>query len=193
MKVFIKEHPTKGPSIAVNNMTSLDYHIKYYPHYISDSSVGKYIIPIKPVYHEMLFPDNQKQLSIFKHSAVGNAIKQAYLCHAKIGGIKSGDLLLFYRSKDRQAITSIGVVESVADYLDPDAIIQLVSKRTVYDYNEIVEMAEKKTKVILFRLAKHLSNPLRYSWLIENKVVNGPIQTIRKIPDSRFNKIEYRI
>jgi predicted nucleic acid-binding protein len=184
--VFVKEHPVHSPNFA---LPPLEYHRLFYPHIRSDKGVGKYVVPIRPEYHEILFPDIQSQPSLFAPSSAGHAIKQAYLCHARISGIKPGDVLLFYRSRDAQAITSIGVVESVHDYQDHDKILQLVSKRTVYSYEDIVRMAEKKTKVILFRLATHLQNFIPYSWLSGQGVVNGQIQTIRKISDEAFRKI----
>ena len=50
-------------------------------------------------------------------------------------------------------------------------------------------MAGKRTKVILFRVASHLSEPIKYDWLLEQRIVNGPIQTIRRISDDSFKKI----
>lgn len=185
-QVFVKEHPLHPPNVA---LPPLEYHRRYYPHIRSDRGVGKYIVPIRPEFHKILFPDVQSQPSLFAPSSAGHAIKQAYLCHARITGIKQGDILLFYRSQDVHAITSIGVVESVHEYKDHDKILQLVSKRTVYSYDDIVKMAEKKTKVILFRLATHLQDVIPYNWLSEQGVVNGQIQTIRTISDEAFRKV----
>ncbi|MBA4369896.1 MAG: N-acetyltransferase [Desulfobacterium sp.] len=187
--VYIKDHPIDPPKDVENTLNALEYHKMYYPHFIRDTSVSKYIVPIQPAYHQILFPDNQQQLRLFTYSAVGNAIKQAYLCHARIGGISPGDILLFYRSKDRKAITSIGIVETADEFNDADNIIQLVSKRTVYSFDEIVDMAEKRTKVILFRLSMHLRHPIKYDWLLKERIVNGAIQTIRKISNDSFEKI----
>ena len=184
--VFVKEHPLHPPDVVI---PSLEYHRLFYPHIRSDRGVGKYIVPIRPEFHKVLFPDAQRQPSLFAPSSAGHAIKQAYLCHARISGIKPGDILLFYRSQDVKGVTSIGVVESVHEHQDHDKILQLVSKRTVYSYDDIVTMAEKKTKVILFRLATHLQNVIPYNWLSEQGVVNGQIQTIRKISDESFRKI----
>jgi predicted nucleic acid-binding protein len=184
--VFVKAHPSHPPDVA---LSSLEYHRRFYPHIRSDKNVGKYVVPIRPGFHEMLFPEIQTQPSLYAPSSAGHAIKQAYLCHARISGIQPGDILLFYRSGDMQAITSLGVVESAHDYQDYDEILQLVSKRTVYSYGEIVAMAEKKTKVILFRQATHLQTVLPYKWLSAQGVVNGQIQTIRKISDESFRKI----
>lgn len=185
-QVFVKQHPLQPPDVA---LPPLEYHRLYYPHIRSDRGVAKYVVPIRPEFHKVLFPEIQSQRSLFGPTSAGHAIKQAYLCHARIRGIKPGDILLFYRSGDAHAITSVGVVESVHEYQDHDKILQLVSKRTVYSYDDIVTMAEKKTKVILFRLATHLQNDLSYKWLSKQGVVNGQIQTIRKISDESFRKI----
>lgn len=184
--VFVKKHPVSPP---VSDLKPLDYHIRYFPHFKRGPEVGKYVIPIQPQYHEVLFPEKKKQIGLFAESTAGNAIKQAYLCHARIGGMMAGDIVLFYRSHDQRAITSLGVVELVAELQDLDKIIQIVSKRTVYRYEELQEMSKKKTKVILFRLSEHLSRPKTYDWLLGNDIVKGSIQTIRSITDESFEKI----
>ncbi|MEN8136161.1 MAG: GNAT family N-acetyltransferase [Thermodesulfobacteriota bacterium] len=186
--VYVKDHPIHPPEEALD---ALSYLKKYYPNFRGGMGVGKYIVPIRPEYYKVLFPDNERQISLFQleGNVVGNAIRQAYLCHARLGGISPGDILLFYRSHDWQAIASVGVVEQVGDYKNIDKIMQLVAKRTVYSLDEIKEMASKQTKVILFRIAQHLSEPITFDWLKKHRVVNGNIQTIRNISNESFNKI----
>jgi len=185
-QVFVKSHPIQPPS---DSRTPLDYHVHFFPHFKFGSGVNKYILPIQPKFHAILFPEIQKQLGLFSHSAVGNAIKQAYLCHARIKGLAAGDIVLFYRSGDLKAITSLGVIESVHDFDDADKIVPLVSKRTVYSFDDIFKMSEKMTKIILFRSAIHFKEPIAYKWLVEEGVVNGQIQTIRQISDGSFRRI----
>jgi len=96
---------------------------------------------------------------------------------------------MFYRSHDLKAVTSLGIIESVHDLTDADKIVPLVSKRTVYSFDDISEIAEKMTKIILFRSAIHFKQPIAYKWLTEEGVVNGQIQTIRKISDISFRRI----
>lgn len=184
--VFVKDHFIIPPD---NGLTPLEYGIHYFPHFKCDKNINKYIVPIRPKFHGLLFPEIEPQPSFIIGSSVGNAIKQAYLCHARLGGISPGDILLFYRSQDLHAITSLGIVEISTDLQEQEKIMQIVSKRTVYTYEDIKKMAEKKTKVLLFRLAKHFSRPIPDKWLISNGVVRGNIQTIRGISHESFTKI----
>ena len=66
---------------------------------------------------------------------------------------------------------------------------RVVSRRTVYRFDEIKQMAQKPTKVILFRLVRHFANSVQWQWMQENGVVSGNIQTIRKIDDTAFRKL----
>jgi len=119
----------------------------------------------------------------------GNAIKMAYLCHSGTKRIEPGSIVLFYRSRDERAITSIGVVESYDTLTEAAEIVSRVKRRTVYSMEQIGEMAAKPTRVMLFRLVRHLDNPLPQSWLEQNGVLNGAPQSITKISDDRFERI----
>ena len=111
---------------------------KYYPSYYDGTAVKKWIVPIYPEFHTRLFTDyRDRQTMLLEHAnefiVEGNAIKKAYLSHSRIKQLKLGDILLFYRSKDDQSITSIGVIEEVnVGMTATDEIIRFVGKRTVY-------------------------------------------------------------
>jgi hypothetical protein len=189
--VYVKEHPLAAPS---SPLSPFEYHKMFYPHYRTDSDVAKFIVPIRPEYHRILFPDfisdNDRQQPLFRIQAnVGNAIKLAYLCHAQTNRIRPGDIVLFYRSLDERAITSLGIVEHFQMLDDPAQIARVVSRRTVYSMRDIELLARKPTKVMLFRLAHHFSNPITYDSLERKQVVNGNIQTIRKINETSFRAI----
>ena len=119
----------------------------------------------------------------------GNAIKMAYLCHAQTKEIKPGDVILFYRSGDVRAITSIGVAETYETLSDADEIAARVKRRTVYSMPEIQEIAKKPTRVLLFRLIKHLSKPLSQEWLGLHHILNGAPQSIVRIDNNSFERI----
>jgi hypothetical protein len=172
---------------------------KFYPCFYDGEEVSKFIVPIRPEYHNKLFTDykgRQITLSEFMGEFIveGNTIKKAYLCHSKTKGIKEGDILLFYRSEDIGGITSLGVVERAYENItDSNQIVSYVGKRSVYSREEIEEMSKKPTKVILFKWHLHFENPLKYKNLFDNQILNGPPQTIIKISHDKYLKIKEEV
>lgn len=190
--VYVKKHPTIPPSTS--NIKPFDYLRMYFPHFQKGTNVSKYIVPIQPEFHRVLFPDckseEDRQMLLFqKVNSVGNAIKLAYLCHAQTKNLSVGDVALFYRSGDKKAITSIGVVEEYQMLDDPMVIAQMVSRRTVYTMGQIEQMAQKSTKVMLFRLVCHFEKPIDFHWLKSNKIVKGSIQSIQLINNEAFERV----
>ena len=187
--VLVKAHPRVAPEAT--GIEPLEYVRLYFPHYRHDAAVRKFIVPIQPQYHDILLPDYRPhQGRLFAaHDNVGNAIKLAYLCHAPMNAIKPGDILLFYRTLDEKAVTSIGVVDKFKVLQDAAEIASLVSRRTVYSQAEIEAMAARQTKVILFRLVEHLPQQVSYTQLRRDCDIAGSIQSIRRVQDAQFTKI----
>lgn len=189
--VFVKEHPVDPPA---NDLSPTEYARLYYPHYRHDSSIGKYLVPIRPEYHRILFPDYEspveRQISLFRpQNSAGNAIKLAYLCHTPTRSVKPGDLLLFYKTLDERAVTTLGVVDRFETLRDSTKIASMVSRRTVYSHAEIEALAERETKVFLFRCVEHFSRPVSYKDLEELGIAAGPIQSLRQLDDERFKRL----
>jgi hypothetical protein len=152
--------------------------------------VQKFLVPIQPQYHQILFPDLARQGQLFSgNSVAGNAIKQAYLCKAQTNQVKPGDIVLFYRTGDEKAVTTLGIVERYEVHDDATNIMQIVSRRTVYSQRDIEAMAKTPTKVMLFRLANHFFSSIPYQALTQEGIVSGPIQSITKISDDSFSRI----
>lgn len=190
--VYVKKHPVNPP--PCEDIQAFNYLKTYFPHFKKSEDVNKYLIPIQPEFHRVLFPDFQskfdKQMTLFQPSnSAGNAIKLAYLCHAQIKNISAGDVVLFYRSEDEQSVKSIGVVEYYQTLKDPEAIAQLVSRRTVYSMKDIENKAKKDTRVMLFRLVSHFETPIDYQWLLDNNIVKGRIQSIQSINNQAFERV----
>lgn len=187
--VLVKSHPIHPPS--TDGLGPIHYVRRYFPHYKADASIQKFLIPIQPSYHDILFPDyTPLQSRLFASTGnAGNAIKLAYLCHAQINSILPGSILLFYRTEDEKMLTSIGIAEEFYISNDGAKIASLVSRRTVYSIEEIDKIARKPTKIILFRLIRHLHSPVPYRWLMQENIITGPIQSIRKITNDSFFKI----
>jgi len=189
-QVYVKQHPIDPPAVDI---PPFEYVKKFYPHYRNDIGIRKFIVPIQPQYHQILFPDYEKPGASLPanhpRTHVGNAIKLAYLCHAPNNQVRPGDVILFYRTHDVMAITTLGIVEHFEVSDSATDIARLVSRRTVYSEREIMAMAESSTKVILFRLIEHLPDQVSYDWLRQNRVVRGYIQSIRTINDDSFSRI----
>lgn len=189
--VFVKEHPTQPPAVQMN---AFEYVRRYYPHYIGGADVAKFIVPIVPRYHSILFPDctapGQALPVDHPQRHVGNAIKLAYLSNSLSKLPQPGDMIMFYRSHDQKAITTLGVVERYEWMDQADEIARLVSRRTVYTDAEIAAMTRAETKVMLFRLIRHFDNPVTYQQLLRPlRVVRGNIQSITHISDESFSRI----
>ncbi len=55
--------------------------------------------------------------------------------------------------------------------------------------DDIDLIAKKPTRVMLFRLIRHLGNPLSQAWLEQEQVLKGPPQSITKISNDKFEAI----
>ena len=186
--VYLKQHPVIPPEPQA---PYLEYHCKYFPHFCSGPEVAKFVVPIRPEFHRILFPDYQSvadhQPDMFPvDNYAGNAIKMAYLSHAQTNSINPGSVLLFYRSGDDQALTSIGIVESYEQLSDAGEIISKVKRRTVYTLSDIQKMAVKPTRVLLFRFVRHLARPISCAELIQHRVLNGRPQSLTSISHDAF-------
>lgn len=190
--VYLKEQPIVPPvDDTIDNFT---YMRRYFPHFRAKNGVKKFVLPIRPCYHRVLFPDYQSpfdwQMSFLgPATTAGNAIKMAYLCRSQIRDMAPGDIVLFYRSVDERAITSVGIIEDYRTLSDAETIARHVSRRTVYSMREIAQMASKPTRVMLFRLIRHFRCPPNYEWLLEGNIISGHIQSIRRLSDAAYDRI----
>lgn len=175
---------------SVDRNDYVQYAIAHYPHVI-DEGVKKYIVPIRPSYHDLLFPDKKPYQDLFQSdlSSESNAIKKAYLCKSPIKDIRPGDLLFFYRSKDEHRICCVGVAEKIRRFSDADDLIGFVSKRTVYTHDEMRKFTSRgEVLAILFRLIRYLKSPVEKKTLTD-RGVKGQIQTIREMPESVYREL----
>jgi len=170
-----------------------------WPFFYDGPKVSKFIVPIRPEYHERLFIDYPKRQTVMdehlgRFIIEGNAIKKAYLCHSKVRKLRPGDVLLFYRSGDIRGVTSIGTVESVLRKCrSPQRIMEQVRGRTVYSEEEIHRIAQKPTLVILFIWHCHLSEPLPLQTLIEAKVIKTAPMSIVCLSEAEYRQAKRRM
>lgn len=170
----------------------------YYPSLYDGIKVKKLIVPIRPEYHNRLFTDSkERQSSLTEYSGEfiveGNTIKKAYLTHSKIKKITPGDIILFYLSRGKKLLSeiiSIGTIEEVHYGIkDSNDIIKYVGKRTVYSKEEIEEMSQKPTTVILFQHHFYLEKPLSLNKLLKMNILSAAPQTIIEINHKKYIKL----
>jgi predicted nucleic acid-binding protein len=145
-----------------------EFFRRYFPGYIDDSNVRKFLVPVQPRWHELLFPEyvthpEQPTLErwgggdpLFRLNPAGNAIRKAYLCNAGIRKIRTGDILLFYRSQDVHLVTHVGVAESAVACRSVPEIVDLVGNRTVLPLVELERLCKGEVLAILFWRARRV-------------------------------------
>jgi hypothetical protein len=170
---------------------------RFYPSFYDGDKVNKFIVPILPEFHNKLFTDYRGRQTILSEHAgefivEGNTIRKAYLSHSRIKKMKPGDLILFYRSDDLQAITSIEVVEAVHTGLtNSDQILKLTGKRTVFSREDIESLVkEGPISVFLFRHHLHLERPLTLKELVGANVLKAQPRSATEIYEDGYSKIK---
>ena len=166
-----------------------------YPALYDGGKVNKFLIPIRPEFHERLFIEQPRTPRLGEYAGEmiieGNAITKAYLSNASTLKIKQGDVVLFYLSGGRSQITCIGTVENAhSKQTDPSKVQKLVGKRTVYSFAEIEEMAKKPTLIIVFRWHFNLRKTVGYEELKKAGVLAGPPQSIQQLSEEKYQVVK---
>lgn len=161
----------------------LAHHVAYGPPALLIEPDQTFVIPIQPHFHSSLFPEAPgEQFTLLAPPPHGNALRKAYLCHANVRQMRPGATLLFYRSGDRRAVTTIGVLEDSLVSQDQDAILTLVGTRTVYSATQVSEMSAKnQVLALLFRQDRFLDQPITLSELKHERALTAAPQTINRI------------
>ena len=108
-----------------------------------------FIVPIWPDYHTELFPDSilrtESPDNFREDKPHRNAISKVYISRSFERNINKGDILLFYRTAERDkiayysaVITTIGIVEEKIDNIkDEEEFILKCRKRSVFTDDEL--------------------------------------------------------
>ena len=177
-----------------------------YPRFLLDDNIQGFGIPIKERYHDTLYPDlfNPLQLDLFSGVSLaefptrpGNTIRKVYICHAQSNLGNPGSILFFYKSSSKdlpsQAMTAIGILESVKRAQSTEDLMLLTGGRSVYSKDELDEFGASKSspvKVINYLLAAYIEPPISLNTLRELGVVKKrPPQSIYKIRYDLLRKL----
>ena len=207
-ELMLEKTFVNGPLPAVS-ADVLGFDRGHYPRFFDGPGVRKFCVPIQPDYHRRLFPEIAfgAELPLFPSPAFspmlshgsartpGNTIRKVYLCRAKITRLRPGDLVFFYMSKDEayaasQSITTVGVVEQVANITSTEELIKQTAKRSVFSAQDLTGMAPSPVspvKMIDFLLVGHSQPSVPLATLVSAGIFNGrPPQSIAELSKERY-------
>lgn len=103
-----------------------------------------FIVPIYPAYHTELFPDSilrtESPDDYKENEPYRNAISKVYISRSIERNVKSGDIIIFYRTGGfyEGVVTTLGIAEGVIDRIPSEAeFIHLCRKRSVFNDMEL--------------------------------------------------------
>src|SRR3569833_156397 len=209
--VIEKPMVTNEHSVALES-SAMEADMRAYPRFYEGDGVGKYVIPIQPALHRVLFPEiaEAAPLPLFPgHQFVagstvendrtpGNTVRIVYVCRSPTRTLNPGDLLLFYLSKSEelvrsQTITTIGVIEQVQHATSTAQLVRLVGRRSVYTREDLEKShtINKQTVLVIdFLLNGHFQPPVTLATLLaRGAFTNRPPQSIKSLTEESYRAI----
>lgn len=160
----------------------------------SYEELNKFIVPIRPHYHDMIFYDYPKrEQSLFDNptsiNPESNSILKAYF--GKFSrDIKVGDIILFYRSQDLMQITNLSVVVQVFGKAFKGIYHEVSKYRTVFSKEELKSYKESKNStLIIFMPIFYLNQKITFNDLSKLSMTDNKLQTINRIDNAQYREI----
>lgn len=196
---FIYERQFFSKKLArAAGIPAFDLARMHYPRFLLDDQVRGFGIPIRETYHDTLYPDlwNPRQPDLFagasgagKPARPGNTIRKVYLCRAKSHLGDPGSILFFYKGASKeepsQAMTALGILESVTLAHSTRDLMRLTGGRSVYSEEQLAgwkATAQRPVKVINYLLVAYIEPPIRLDELRQMGVVDEhPQQSIYEL------------
>jgi hypothetical protein len=183
-----------------------DVSRRAYPRFLVTDQVKGFGIPIRENYHDILYPDlwNPRQPDLFsgasraeRPSRPGNTIRKVYLCRAPSNLGEAGSVLFFYKSASKeapsQAMTAIGVLESIETARSTRDLMQLTGGRSVYSEQELAAWdatPEHPVKVINYLLVAYIDPPIDIRELRSMGVIKqNPQQSIYSLTSDQLQRL----
>lgn len=169
--------------------------VKNFP-FFNDSykELNKFIVPIRPHYHDAIFYDYPKrEQSLFDDptsiNPESNSILKAYF--GKFSrDIKVGDIILFYRSQDLMQITTLAVVVQVFGKAFKGIYHEASKYRTVFSKEELKSYKESNNStLIIFMPIFYLNQRITFNDLSKLSMTDNKLQTINQIDDAQYRGI----
>ena len=164
----------------------------------------KFFVPIHPEYHTNLFPDSilrtESPLDFVENEPFRNAISKVYVSRSLNRDLKTGDIIIFYRTGGyyKSVVTTLGIVERIYTSIkDQHHFINLCRKRSVFSDEELKrqwDFAPSTNRPFIVNFLYSYSFPKRINLkrLIELGVIRDIFSAPRgfeEISDDSFEKI----
>lgn len=111
-----------------------------------------FMVPINPEYHTELFPDSKLKTEssddFIENESYRNAIHKVYICHSLERNLKTGDIIVFYRTGGYHisVVTTLGIVENVIIKIkDEKDLIKKCRGRSVLTDEQLISLWNKYT------------------------------------------------
>lgn len=183
---------------------------KTYPYMSLNQSI--YMVPIWPEYHTELLPDsilrNESPEDFKEDKPHRNAISKVYISRSLERGIKKGDIVLFYRTAEKNKsayynslITTIGVVDDVIhNFKNENDFILKARKRSVFNDEKLKEWWNYSPKLRpfiinflhVYSLTTNERGKLIRKKLLEMGILSGEeneLRGLKKITKEQFKTI----
>jgi hypothetical protein len=197
---LVFEKPIGHGAVAITKGESvLDAAHHNYPRFIDGSTVGKFVVPIRPSYHAKLFPEVAslpKGTVAAATGRPGNTIRKVYLCRSPSCQLRPGDLIFFYMTKSSaygsQSLTSVGVVENVRLSGDLEEVRRWTAKRSVFSDIELREMVQgvEPLKITDFLLIGHLGPAIPLELMTHGSILQSWPQSITHLQEEAYQNLK---
>lgn len=163
-----------------NQEINLNQPKKTFPFSSAESKI--FIVPIYPEYHTELFPDSilrtESPKDFTENEPHRNALSKVYISRSHFKDLKSGDIIVFYRTGTVHTgvATTCGIVEStVIDIPDVNTFIQLCRKRSVFNDEELKKFwnyyPKLKPFIVNFLFTYSFRKRPNLKWLNDNGII----------------------
>lgn len=160
-----KPHEPESELVLTKYITEVSGDIiKDYPLIVAKGHRA-YLLAIYPQYHSEMFPEsilNNESVDILTDCSHTNSIHKIYVCSMDLAGLLPGDILVMYRTTDRQGparfrsvATSLCVVEDVrpkSDFPDASAFAAYCSDYSVFSSQKLKQLWLNRKRLYAVRM-----------------------------------------
>lgn len=184
----------------INGDVILDYP------FLINNKENKYLLSIYPDFHTRLFPDSRlltESPDIVQDVSHTNSIHKIYICAMKdVLRMKRGDIIIIYRTTDRQGqarfrsvISSLCVVEEIKtthDFPTLKSYIDYCGRFSVFSDAELAKIYKEGKYPYIIRFTYNVALPKR---IIRDRLINevglneNDYWGVMKLTNNQFNEI----